>query len=271
MPRYAQIEAEFFCDPDFKFSPPMLKVKVRYFYLFYAVTSKNLIGLYRTDEDVDRVSMGYSKQDFTNCKTILIERNKLLWEDGWIWIVGKAKKVEGEKQLTSAYKILREVSDGLGLKQKFLEKYRYPIDRVSMGDTPLALPIPIPIPKKEKIKDGEEKNSPSLSPFQQKEKISQLVAGITKSIPSKSSRYKSEEDKIIEPLWNLYKQYFPNCKKCNWGVMVKIIRGEDYPFTPENKIREAIEGTHQDNLYKKLDDPWARFLDRIRKPATYKP
>ncbi len=143
MPRYAQIEAEFFCDPDFRFSKPGLKVKIRYFYLFYAITSKNLIGFYRTDEDADRVSMGYSKKDFQVCKELLIEKNKILWEDGWVWIVGKAKKVEGDKQLISAYKILAEISDGLELKLKFLTKYRYPIDRVSMGDTPLALSIPI--------------------------------------------------------------------------------------------------------------------------------
>ena len=80
--------------------------------------------------------------------------------------------------------------------------------------------------------------------------------------------YKSEKE-IIEPLWNFYKQYFPNCKKCNYGVFVKIIRGADYPFTPENKIREAIEGTHQDNLYKKLEDPWTRFLDRLCQPSKY--
>ena len=78
--RYAQIESEFFCDPDFRFPEPTVKVSVRYFYLFYAITSKNLIGLYRTDEEVDRVSMGLSDEDFTNCKGILTQKNKILWE-----------------------------------------------------------------------------------------------------------------------------------------------------------------------------------------------
>ena len=76
---------------------------------------------------------------------------------------------------------------------------------------------------------------------------------------------------MIDPLWELYGKYFPTCNRRNWGVFVKILRGEGYSCLTEEQIQEAIEGTHQDNLYKRLDDPWARFLDRVLKIPKYAP
>jgi hypothetical protein len=280
MSRYAQIKDDFFCDPDFKFPDPVIKVRVRYFYLFYAITSKNLIGLYLADEEVDRVSMGYSEEDFENCKGILINKNKLLWEDSWIWIVGKAKKVQGGKQLASAYKILREIPDGLKLKRKFLDKYKYPTDRVSMGDTypingvslPIPIPIPIPIPKEKEHEDG---LRPKLSTPVEKTNF-EVRGGDLKTLASVLNLPQPlDEKKIVQDLVLFWNKSFPSSQIGNgdgrWGVFFNILRGEKgyESGIDQEKIKGSILNTVTDNSKSPLNDPFVRFCDRVNNRYKY--
>jgi len=145
MPRFGQINDDTFDD--------LLEEGIShygvYIYLFYSVTSKNLIGLYRTQSNRDRVSMGYPKTFFKKGKKELEEKGKILWENGFVWIVGKANQIANNKQLIGARNCLRELRVPQPLLDKFVKKYPnigYPIDRVSR----LAAPIPTPIPTSKK-------------------------------------------------------------------------------------------------------------------------
>jgi len=153
MPRHAQILKSFFKDKDIK---ALLKENSNavLLYLYYSVTSENLIGLYQTDEEDDRVSIRYPLKKFENSKKLLEKRGKLRFEGGWVWIVGKANFVKGPKQWASAYKLLKDIPDGLQIKKDFLKKYGkiligygYPIDGVSRSA------LYIPIHKKRNIKE----------------------------------------------------------------------------------------------------------------------
>jgi len=153
MARHAIIEADIYED----LFEEGFSVDSIYIYIWYVITCKNLLGLYRTRYSIDRVSMGYPPKKFEKAKEKLEKFGKIFWEDGWVWIVGKAKKISGPKQTASAYKLLKEIPDTVKLKQKLLEKY----DTLSMGYPPLdsnALPKPKPKPK-ERITSSCSRNS----------------------------------------------------------------------------------------------------------------
>lgn len=142
MPRHAIIKSDIYED----LFDEGLSVDAIYVYLWYIITSKNLLGLYRTRYGIDRVSMGYPPKKFKKAKEELEKFGKILWENGWVWIVGKAKTISGPKQITSAHKLLKEIPDTVKLKQKLLERY----DTLSMGYPHLdsfATPRPRPRPK----------------------------------------------------------------------------------------------------------------------------
>jgi len=145
MPRYAQINCDVYEDLiNEGFSP-----KAIYVYLFYAITSQNLIGIYRTRPTRDRVSANADRVSWEKGKEELEKKGKIRWVDGWVWIIGKAKKVLGKKQEIAARKLVKELDMPEQIKIDFIRKYPhlgYPIDGVS------ADALPIPIPKEKRIK-----------------------------------------------------------------------------------------------------------------------
>lgn len=144
MPRYAQIKCDIYDDlVDEGYSQEAIAV-----YLFYSITSQNLIGLYRTVSDRDRVSAHIDTLSWEKGKTELESGGKVFWKDGYVWIVGKAKFVKGEKLIAAAKRCFYEIPDRLELKRLFAKKY----DTLSMGHPLQDAPIPKPIPKPKPIK-----------------------------------------------------------------------------------------------------------------------
>jgi len=144
LPRYAEINEDIFDD----LVTEGLSYKAIYVYLYYSISSKNLIGFYRTRPTRDRVSANMDRVSWEKSKKELEEKGKILFAEGWVWIVGKAKKVKGKKQTASARKCLSEIPDTLALKKNFLSKY----DTLSpKSDRVSANALPIPIPKKREI------------------------------------------------------------------------------------------------------------------------
>jgi len=107
--------------------------------------------------------MGYPDEEkFETYRKQLQEKGKIIWKEGYVWIVGKAKKVNGEKQVSAACKCLSEIPDSLELKRMFMAKY----NTLSIGYPTLALPIPIPTsipkPKKESVSPSADSNSTTV-------------------------------------------------------------------------------------------------------------
>ena len=160
MARHAQVNSDTYKD----LRQEGFSHKAIYVYLYYTITSENLIGLYRVIPEDDRVSMGYPAKDYKKAKGELEEKRKLVFREGWLWIPGKAKKVNGPKQIQAACKLLKELEAPQSLKAEIAKKYPnlgYPIDGVS----PVALPIPIPIPKEKKEKTSPDKRVGRLLSF----------------------------------------------------------------------------------------------------------
>ena len=137
MPRHAELEAGFFKDPDIK---KLLEENsdAVLLYIYYTVSCPNLLGIYQTDEKDDRVSIRYPLKKFVKAKSSVLQSRKIVFEDGWVWVVGKGNRIKGPKQWAAARKLLRELPKGLKIKEDFIKKYRedairygYPIDRVS--------------------------------------------------------------------------------------------------------------------------------------------
>lgn len=157
MPRYAQIKCDIYDDlVDEGYSQEAIAV-----YLFYSITSRNLIGLYRTVPDRDRVSAHMDTLSWEKGKAELEKGGKILWRQGFVWIVGKAKFVKGEKLVAAAKKCYVETPDRLELKRLFAKKY----NTLSIHNPLQDAPIPKPIPKP---KDKSKESPPSAIPiFQQ--------------------------------------------------------------------------------------------------------
>jgi hypothetical protein len=152
VPRYAQINDDVFID---LIKGEGLSWEAVHVYIYYTITSKNLIGMFRIDTEADMVSMGHPPLDMTKCLGELQEKGKVVFSGCWLWIVGKGKKVTGIKQEASARKTLKEnIDQGVpsAIVEKFNTKYpllaipyRYPIDGVSAVGAPIPIPIPKPI------------------------------------------------------------------------------------------------------------------------------
>ena len=147
MARHAQVNSDTYKD----LRQEGFSHKAIYVYLYYTITSENLIGLYRVIPEDDTVSMGYPAKDYKKAKAELEEKGKLVFREGWLWIPGKAKKVSGPKQIQAACKLLKELEAPQSLKAELAKKYPhlgYPIDGVSSFRPPIPIHRPIPISKK---------------------------------------------------------------------------------------------------------------------------
>lgn len=156
MPRYAQIKCDIYDDlVDEGYSQEAIAV-----YLFYSITSQNLIGLYRTVPNRDRVSAHIDTPSWEKGKAELELGGKVLWRDGYVWIVGKAKFVKGEKLVAAAKKCFSEIRNDVELKSLFTKKY----DTLSIGNPLQDAPIPRPIPKPKPKNRDKETAPPSQNP-----------------------------------------------------------------------------------------------------------
>ena len=268
MARYAQINADFFDDPDFI----GWESEEKLFYLYHSITSKNLIGIYRTRDDKDTLSIGYPLQKYLKIKESVQNKVKILWEDGWIWIVGKGNKIEGEKQWKSACKLLKELPDSLKLKKMFVTKYKekliphaYPID----GGCDLALPIPIPIPiPTPKLKDGE---TPKLKtpPLQKQITSLSIKMGSGKKYVdmSPTEREQAEAKAVVDHYNFRFKERIEanGDKPLSYGIVKQMLRGKNgYQVLGVNQLIELIDKMPMDLL-----NHASRFMDMVRCPAIY--
>lgn len=119
MPRHAELNEDMFDD----LINEGLTQSGIYVYLFYSITSKNLIGLYRTRLDRDRITAGADEKSWQQGIREVTKKRKIVFKEGFVWIVGKAKKIKGKDQERAAQKILREYPDNLDIKHEFLERY----------------------------------------------------------------------------------------------------------------------------------------------------
>ena len=163
MSRYAQINEDFFDDDDFA----GWSTRDILLYLFYCITSKNLIGIWRRKDrsDIERINameLGqtgrrrYTPVQFKASQDVLHKSFKVYFEGNWAWVVGKGNWVNGKKQTRASCILLEEPKLPAKLKKMFLTKYPdiadfcgYPIDGVSL---PIPKPIPRPIPRSRRIK-----------------------------------------------------------------------------------------------------------------------
>ncbi|MBE9572954.1 MAG: hypothetical protein IMF11_20205 [Proteobacteria bacterium] len=163
-------------------------------YLYYTINCPTLLGIYQTDDKDDRVSIRYPLKKFKKARNSILKSGKIVFEEGWVWVVGKGNRIKGRKQWACARKLLRELPKELKLKGQFVEKYGHiaiqyqcPIDGVS----PVALPIPIPIPK-EKDK--------TLSPdfLQRAEKLKTLILQNNLSAKVRDSKWENIVRLMVE-------------------------------------------------------------------------
>jgi len=111
-------------------------------------------------------------------------------------------------------------------------------------------------------KDADQKSAKiSLSPEEQRQKIVELE----KKVGTHVNKQDSVEQKEIEKVRTAFCQKFPK-GRFNWGVIVKIVRGDDYQPTPPDKLVELIAQMRDD-----LDDPLARLIDMVKKLPAYVP
>lgn len=241
MPRYAQIKCNIYDDlVNEGFSKEAIDV-----YLFYSITSQNLIGCYCTVSNRDRVSANMDRVSWEKGKAQLQEKGKILWENGWVWIVGKAKFVKGEKQIRAARICFSEIPDKLKLKSLFVKRY----DTLSIGnplqDAPIPIPIPIPKPKR---------NPTNAKAFDRKPRS------------DSNTPLQKEKDKAVES----FEKKFPGCKQRTWGLMHNILMGEEgFKNVGATDIKVLLELI--DRIPKDIRDPVSRLTDMVQKAPSYLP
>ena len=202
MARHAQVNSDTYKD----LRQEGFSHKAIYVYLYYTITSENLIGLYRVISEDDRVSMGYPAKDYKKAKAELEEKRKLVFREGWLWIPGKAKKVNGPKQIQAACKLLKELEAPQSLKVELAKKYPhlgYPIDGVSSFRPPIPIHRPIPIPKKKTISPDFLQRAEKLKPLILQNNPSAIVkdlkwGDIVRLMVERDKRTLEEIDELIE-------------------------------------------------------------------------
>jgi len=176
IPRHAEIACNFFDDGDFDgWAIPSI-----YLYLYYTISSNNITGIqtYRHDIDIVESRMKNDEAMFLTAKEEIEKAGKVVFEQLgstlWRWVVGKANRIKGQKQVAHAFKVWSELPSGLIIKNQFWGKYNtlfipygYGIDGVSAQDAPIPISIPISKPiKKETTPSAVDLSTSS----QQKEK-----------------------------------------------------------------------------------------------------
>jgi hypothetical protein len=234
MTRYAQIKCNIYDDlVNEGYSKDAIDV-----YLFYSIISPSIIGLFLTRPDRDRVSANMDTVSWDKGIKELQDGGKLLWDGGWVWIVGKAKFVRGPKQMRAAQVQFSELPDSLGLKALFAKRY----NTVSMGYTVQDTPIPIPIPKpkpKQKIKDDATRQN--------------------------QSKIQSEKERAVKA----FEGRFPKCPKRLWGVVHNILMGEGQ-FRSAGCTDLSILLEFIDQIPGDIQDPVSRLIDMVQRTPSYR-
>lgn len=231
MPRYAQIKCDIYDDlVDEGYSQEAIAV-----YLFYSITSQNLIGLYRTVPNRDRVSANMDTLSWEKGKAELEKGGKVLWRQGFVWIVGKAKFVKGEKLVAAAKKCFSEIPNDVELKSLFAKKY----DTLSIGNPLQDAPIPKPKPKRTK------------------------TAGLVQQ--TSSDPIQNEAEKVV----TRWEKKIPGVK-LNYGLVKNMLMGQKgFEVLLCGTLERFVDRLAIEVKVKKVKDPLTRFIDMAYKPAGY--
>lgn len=136
---YRQIHVQIWKDNWFLDMEPNTKLL-----FIYLITNERarLSGLYELSDRVIMFETCLSKEEYNHSKHELIKHNKVLFDDGWVWVVNMRKwhDTGSDKLVIHFNNDLKDTPD-MPLRQQYIEYYRLNIPYVDGMHTPSIPPV----------------------------------------------------------------------------------------------------------------------------------